>query len=248
MVNDPAGRPLPLLLLVGRPASGKSEIIDYLTRLDAAERLRRFHLGELQVIDDFPMLWSWLEEDQILEDLGKPRLHTDREGYFLTPYLWDVLIRRLCLEYDKLRAVLPEPAARETVILEFSRGAEHGGYTGAFGHLSEAVAAVACVLYVQVSFAESLRKNRRRFNPERPHSILEHSLPDKKMERLYGDDGWARHATADSGTMVLQGHRRPYAVFANEDDVTTGGGEPLGRRLEAVLDRLWAAYRGSAGG
>jgi hypothetical protein len=190
-MGDPVGRSFPLILLVGRPASGKSEIIDYLSRLPAAERLRRFHVGELQVLDDFPLLWSWIEEDQILEDLGKPRVHTDAEGYFRQPYLWDLLIRRLCFEYAKLRAASPELGRPATVILEFSRGAEHGGYAGAFGQLSEAVAAAACVLYVQVSFDESLRKNRRRFNPNQPHSILEHSLPDAKMERLYRNDDWS---------------------------------------------------------
>ena len=35
---------------------------------------------------------------------------------------------------------------------------------------------------VQVSFAESLRKNRKRFNPERPDSILEHAVDEKKLE------------------------------------------------------------------
>jgi len=247
-MNAPVDGPMPLLLLIGRPASGKSEIIDYLKRLESGERLRRFHLGELQVIDDFPMLWGWFEEDQILEELGKPRLHTDAEGYFLGPHLWDLLVRRLCLEYDKVRAAAPDLEQRGTVILEFSRGGEHGGYARAFAQLSEAVAAATCVLYVRVPFADSLRKNRRRYNPDRPHSILEHSLPDQKMERLYRDDDWSRLAEGVSGTLSLLGHRRPYGVLANEDDVTTEGGELLGRRLEAVLDRLWAVYRRAAEG
>jgi hypothetical protein len=246
-MGDPVGRSFPLILLVGRPASGKSEIIDYLSRLPAAERLRRFHVGELQVLDDFPLLWSWIEEDQILEDLGKPRVHTDAEGYFRQPYLWDLLIRRLCFEYAKLRAASPELGRPATVILEFSRGAEHGGYAGAFGQLSEAVAAAACVLYVQVSFDESLRKNRRRFNPNQPHSILEHSLPDAKMERLYRNDDWSGLADGESGTLALGKYRRPYGVFPNEDDVTTKGGELLGERLEIVLDRLWGVLEAGGG-
>jgi len=233
---------IPLLLLVGRPASGKSEIIDYLSRLEPEERRRRFHLGELEVVDDFPMLWSWFEEDQVLSELGKPRLHTTPDGYFLEPHLWDVLVRRVCLEHDKLRAADPGLEGRATVVLEFSRGSGHGGYARAFGHLSDPVAARACVLYVRVSFAESLRKNRRRFNPDRPHSILEHSLPDAKMERLYRDDDWAELAPEGAHTVMLNGHARPCASFENEDDVTTPGGEPLARRLEAALGRLWARW------
>jgi hypothetical protein len=37
----------------------------------------------------------------------------------------------------------------------------------------------------------------------------------------------------------VNGVRVPYAVMENEDDVTTGRGEPLGRRLEETMARLW---------
>jgi hypothetical protein len=45
-----------ILLLIARPAAGKSEIIDYLKRTALEERVRRFHIGEFAEIDDFPML------------------------------------------------------------------------------------------------------------------------------------------------------------------------------------------------
>jgi hypothetical protein len=224
------------IILVGRPASGKSEIIDYLSSLEAEDRRRRFHLGELFVSDDFPMLWSWFEEDRLLQQMGKPRLHTDREGYFKQDYLWDLLVQRLCLEYQKHRA---EQAAGSTVILEFSRGSSHGGYERAFGQLSAGVLEEAVVLYVEVSFDESLRKNSRRFNPQAPHSILEHSLPEEKMRQLYGEDDWYRFAGQDSGYLQLRGRRVPYAVFANEEDHTSAGGEQLGRPLERCCQQLW---------
>ncbi len=228
----------PLLLLTGRPASGKSEILEYLRRTPAAERRRRFHVGELAVLDDFPLLWAWFEEDRLLAEMGRERLHTTPEGYFLGPHLWDLLVRRLCLEYDKLLQAFPRLHDRTTVLLEFSRGREHGGYARAFAELSEAVLERLAVVYVRVSFRESLRKNRRRFNPERPHSILEHALPDEKLERLYREDDW--HALAADPRFLRIGSRQvPYAVFENEDDLTTPGGEPLGERLEEVLSRLW---------
>ena len=34
----------------------------------------------------------------------------------------------------------------------------------------------------------------------------------------------------------------PYAVFPNEDDVTTERGPALGERLEDTLARLWRGY------
>ena len=224
------------LILIGRPASGKSEIIDYLSSLEAEDRRRRFHLGQLFVSDDFPMLWSWFEEDKLLEQMGKPRLHTDREGYFKQDYFWDLLVQRLCLDYDKHRT---EQGEGSTVIIEFSRGSSHGGYDRAFRQLSTRILARAVVLYVEVSFEESLRKNSRRFNPQAPHSILEHSLPEEKMRRLYGADDWSRFGGQDSGYLSLGDLRVPYAVFANEKDSTSAGGEQLGRPLERCCQRLW---------
>jgi hypothetical protein len=224
-----------ILLLIARPAAGKSEIIDYLKRTPGEERARRFHIADFAEIDDFPMLWAWFEEDHLLNEMGQPRLHTDAEGYFTAQYLWDLLIRRMCLEYTKLQRQNPP----ETVVMEFSRGMEHGGYASAFAHLTPQVVEKMAVLYVNVTWEESLRKNRKRFNPERPDSILEHSLPDAKLERLYRDSDWSAVSNADAHFLTIQGRRVPYAVFENEDDVTSGHGQALGSRLEDCLERLW---------
>ncbi len=229
-----------ILLLTGRPASGKSEIIDYLLRLSPEERRSRFHVGELQVFDDFPMLWTWFEEDALLRrDFGLPALHTDAQGYFKHPELWHLLIKRLGLEYHK--AVRDDPGyhASKTALIEFSRGSEHGGYRQALAHLPEEVLQRASLLYVKVSFAESLRKNRRRFNPQRPDSILEHGLSDEKLERLYRQDDWEALAPGNGGLLPMDGLKLPYGVFENEDDITTGKPDLLGARLEAALNALW---------
>ena len=228
-----------VILLVGRPASGKSEIIDFLNHTSADDRRRRFHVGDLDVLDDFPMLWTWFEEDDLLSrKLGLPRLHTDPEGYFDPPGLWHLLIERLSLEYHK-RLRDPAYPDRTTALIEFSRGSEHGGYREAFQHLSEEILLRASIVYVKVSFAESLRKNRRRFNPDRPDSILEHGLSDEKLERLYREDDWEELAPGDNGFLEVANQRMPYAVFENEDDITTGKPDLLGARLETILDQLW---------
>jgi hypothetical protein len=229
-----------LLILIGRPASGKSEIIDYLSRLPADARRRRFHIADLDVLDDFPMLWAWFEEDHILSDrLGQPRLHTDEDGYFKSPYLWHLLIERLGLEYQKRLRDDPAYHDHATTIVEFSRGSEHGGYAQAFPHLADDFLRRAAIVYVSVPFEESLRKNRRRFNPQRPESILEHSLPDAKLERLYRDDDWAALSADDPDFIAVRSIRVPYAIFENADDVTTGEPDLLAARLETVLSQLW---------
>jgi hypothetical protein len=229
-----------VLILIGRPASGKSEIIDFLNYLPDHIRRDRFHIARLEVLDDFPILWDWFEEDDILsKTFGLPRLHSDEQRYFLRHELWHVLIKRLSLQYSKRVRDDSVYHSHTTTLIEFSRGSEHGGYTEAFPHLSDEVLKRAGVVYVRVPFEESLRKNRRRFNPDKPDSILEHGMTDDKMERLYRDDDWPALAPEESGYLNVRGQRVPYVVFPNEDDVTTGKPEQLTARLEAVLGKLW---------
>ncbi|NBD35722.1 MAG: hypothetical protein GVY30_06950, partial [Chloroflexi bacterium] len=106
--------------------------------------------------------------------------------------------------------------------------------------LSPAILERGAALYINVSFEESLRKNRARRNPNRLDSILEHSLSDEKMRRLYREDDWAAFTADDPAYVHVQGVEVPYAVFENEDDVTTPRGEALGERLATTLDQLWS--------
>ncbi len=226
------------LLLIARPAAGKSEVINYLKHTPAEERIERFHIGSFTEIDDFPMLWAWFEEDALLDRMGHPRLHTDSEGYFNQVYLWDVLIERIGLEYQKLM----RDFSGDTVIIEFSRGAEHGGFQRAFEHLSDQILEDLAVLYIDVPWEESLRKNRKRFNPDRPDSILEHGLPDSKMEKLYRETDWPELTRNNPEFLTIKRQKVPYVVFDNADDVTTGQGPELGERLEQALQTLWSHY------
>lgn len=231
-----------ILTLLARPAAGKSEVMDYLNRTPLEERIRRFHVGEINELDDFPMLWTWFEEDALLDRMGKSGLHTDGEGYFLHQYQWDLLVERICLDYQKLLRDKPDFHQTHTALVEFSRGSEHGGYRSAFQHISSEVAERMAVLYLDVSWEESLRKNRKRFNPNKPDSILEHGLEDAKLVRLYREVDWQEVSTPDSQCLSIAGKKVPYVVFDNNDDVTTARGEELGARLEGCLERLWENY------
>jgi hypothetical protein len=231
-----------ILLLIARPAAGKSEIIDFLKKTPSEERVQRFHIGEFEEIDDFPMLWRWFEEDALLTQMCYPRLYTDEDGYFLGDYLWNLLIELICLDYQK--KIRNDPAYHHdyTTLVEFSRGKEHGGFRTAFQHLDKEMLSKMAILYVNVSWEESLRKNRKRFNPEHPDSILEHSLPDSKLEKLYRYSDWDELIEGNPEFLLIQENRVPYVIFENEDDVTTARDEALGKRLEETLKVLWERY------
>lgn len=231
---------LQVLILIGRPASGKSEIIDFLLGIPDEERRLRFHLGSLDVLDDFPFLWTWFEEDLLLEArLEKPHLYTDAQGYFKKPYLGSLLAERLNLEYHKgLRNHLV-PGQEVSTVIEFSRGSEHGGYREAFLHLEKDLLSRAAILYVNVPFEESLRKNRKRANPDGPDSLLEHSLPDDKLLRLYRQDDWAEVISGCTERVKVRDLMVPFDIFENADDLTTDQGDQLAERLERCLTELW---------
>jgi len=232
-----------ILLLIARPAAGKSEVIDFLKHTPTAERIHRFHIADFEELDDFPMLWTWFEEDTILEEMGKPRLHTDSDGYFKYGYLWDLLIRRISLDYSKVLRDQPNFHQSKTMLIEFARGTQHGGFKRAFEHLSKEIVEKMAVMYINVSWEESMRKNQARYNPQRPDSILEHGLPNDKMEILYQGSDWAEISAQDPEFLSIQGIQVPYVVFENEDDVTTERGVALGQRLEETLVLLWQRYQ-----
>jgi len=229
-----------VLILNGRPASGKSEVIDYLKKTPLEERIRRFHIGKMDEIDDFPMLWVWFEQDAILEKiLNKPRMQSTKDGLFLHEYQWHLLIERISMEYGKRLRDNPNYHDEYTSLIEFSRGTEHGGYKDAYPHLSDEILKKAAIFYIDVSYDESLRKNRKRFNPEKPDSILEHGLPDWKLERLYKEVDWEEFRGDDPEFVTVKGHKVPYVVLKNEPDITTARDEKLGEALEELFGKLW---------
>lgn len=230
------------IILLGRPASGKSEVINYLKNTPDSERKERFHIGKLVEIDDFPMLWTWFEEDDILEKkFGKPRLHSDSEGYFKEEYLWHLLIERISFDYAKSVRDLEDKVKDVTHLIEFSRGTEHGGYKTAFKHLSKQLLENAALLYINVPFEESLRKNRKRFNPNKPDSILEHGLPDAKLTKMYKEVDFHEVIAGTTDFLEINGVKVPYVIFENMPSKTD---DPaiLGPALDVVISKLWNLY------
>jgi hypothetical protein len=230
------------IILLGRPASGKSEVINFLKNSKPEVRADKFHVGKIIEIDDFPMLWTWFEEDDILEKVfNKPRLHSTSDGYFLHEYLWHLLIERICLDYKKSIRDIKDDIDKVTRLIEFSRGTEHGGYKTAFSHLSKDVLEEAVIIYVNVPFEESLRKNRKRFNPDKPDSILEHGLPDSKLERMYKLVDWEELTKETTTHININGIDVPYVIFENMPSKTDDPAllEPA---LLDVTNRLWNIY------
>lgn len=209
-----------VIILIGRPAAGKSEIIDFLKHLPDEDRLHGFHIGPFTELDDFVYVWQTFENDDIRQRLGIGRRDTDEERFFLDDRIWDFFVERLDLDFRTMIAKDPVFLATHSVIVEFSRGGNEA-YVRALQHLSTDLLGRAAILYVDVSFEESVRKNRRRYRPSEAGSILYHSLEDAKMEHYYRIDDWASlSGGADSGYVQVHGVDVPFAVFHNEPEKT----------------------------
>ncbi len=228
---------LPAILLIGRPAAGKSEVIDLLKKTDPAERRRRFHIGPFTEIDDFPFIWDWLEEDDILEKHGKERLHSRPDYYFKDEFLWNVCIEKINLAFERHKRDVPGFLKDHTAIIEFARGGENG-FAEAFSYLSESILKIAGIVYIKVSYEESCRKNQRRSRKGLEDTVLFHSLPQEKMEYYYKVNDWDKIAPANDGFIDIKGFKVPYSVLPNEPEVTDDFAK-LAPVLEETMARLW---------
>lgn len=231
-----------IIILIGRPASGKSEIIDFLKRKSVVGRLENYRVANIVELDDFPMLWAWFEEDHIRENILKvDRIHSTSDGYFLNNYQWNLLIERFNLEYSKLLKEDKHFFSESTLFIEFSRGSEHGGYKTAFRHLSSHILKRAAILYVDVPWEESLRKNKARFNPNKPYSILEHGLEDDKLERLYRDDDWEEFSKDSRDYLTIKNIKVPFVTLDNIPEITNDDVQ-MKVTVNDRLGKLWRLY------
>jgi hypothetical protein len=227
----------PVLIITGRPAAGKSEVIDFLKKANPAERLSRFHIADFEELDDFLYVWETFEIDDILTQHGRPRIWTDEKYWFKEDFIWNLYIERINLEYRKKLARNANYHADKTTLIEFARGGENGIYE-ALSFLHEDVLRNASLMYIKVSYEESVRKNRRRARPGQEHSILHHSLPDEKMDFYYKTNDWEKLAAKNPDYIEVKGFKIPYAVFENEPEKTLDT-TLIAQELERATKKLW---------
>lgn len=229
------------LLLLGRPAAGKSEFIDCMKKTPDAERARDFCIGRFEELDDFVWLWEKFLEDDLWEEAGSERLYSLKydENYGLNPKaekLYDLMLARF--NHETAARYLSNPKFYEdgTLVIEFSRGGT-SGYTRAFSRLSGDILKKAAILYVKVSFEESWRRNVARYEAKLKHSILAHMVPRETMDHFYGVDDWAALTNGrEYGNLDIKGIKVPFVTMDNEPELTER--DPLAMRYGPSLKKL----------
>lgn len=212
------------LLLLGRPASGKSEFIDFMKTVPEAERAQKYGLGPFAELDDFPWLWEKFMEDNLWEQAGYPRRYSfggDNPGLAKEGgVLFDFCIQKFNAEYAKHYQNNEAFYQTSTLFIEFSRGGEEG-YQRALDRLSPEILKRSAILFIDVSFEESCRRNEARYRQKLKHSILAHKVPDATMENFYRTHDW-KELTQNrrEGLLNIQGLKIPFVTMGNEPELT----------------------------
>jgi len=232
------------LLVLGRPACGKSEFIDFLKHCPADVRERRLHIGRFEEVDDFPWLWEKFTDDVIWERAGYERLYT--EEYMpgnpgMAPKgakLFDWCMHKFNDVIARQYAGRDEFYRDSTLLIEFSRGGADG-FRRALGMLDPAILQPAAILHIDVSREESWRRNVARYQEKLRHSILAHMVPRETYDYFYDVNDW-KDLTGGraSGCLDVSGVEVPFVTMNNEPESTDPA--VLEERYAGALGRLWA--------
>jgi hypothetical protein len=231
----------PILIITGRPAAGKSEVIDFLKKCDPIERLERFHIANFEELDDFLFVWETFELDDLMTRFNKPRVWSDEKYWFKDQYIWDLYMARLALEYKKRILKDPKYHVKMTTLVEFARGGDNA-IQHALTFLDDEMLSRSSLVYIKVPYEESVRKNRKRARPGQEDSILYHSLPDDKMEYYYKVNDWDQIEAKDSQFIEIRNQKIPYSIFDNMPEKTHDP-KLIGEELERVTQKLWKLQR-----
>jgi hypothetical protein len=232
------------LFVLGRPAGGKSEFIDFMKRLSDQERAGAFGIGRFEEVDDFPWLWQACVDDDAREARGEPRQVSERtpEGYNITrPGFRGSLVDRFNEVISSRYLASPAFYRDGSLLVEFARGVGDG-FGESLQRFRPEILGRAAILYIEVSFEESCRRNSARYRAGQEESTLFHKVPDRDMLGFFRDNDWARITSgARHGYLELSGVRVPFVSMNNEPESTDPA--VLRARYAAALGRLMDLYR-----
>jgi hypothetical protein len=234
------------LFVLGRPAGGKSEFIDFMKKLPADQRADEFGIGRFEEVDDFPWLFQACLDDDERESRGEPRQVSEQvpEGYNITREGFrGALVDHFNATIREKFLSRPSFYADGTLLIEFARGIGDG-FRVSLERFDREVLRRAAILYIDVSFEESYRRNDARYRKGQEESILFHKVPDRDMLGFFRDNDWrAMTDGAEDGWLSLAGERLPFVSMGNEPESTDPVvlGNRYGRALRRLRDMKFAA-------
>ena len=120
-----------VVLLQALPASGKSEVRNFMAHVEPERLQNEFHIGENLQLDDFPYVHMMRRIDEELAKLDKPRVFYPGEAPFLDGRDWGTLCNLLNEDYHDLmnRNIAKPDSAAKLLFDRFDRAAAGAGIT-----------------------------------------------------------------------------------------------------------------------
>lgn len=117
----------PVVLLTALPASGKSEVRNFLAHMPQDRLEREFHFGDTLQLDDFPYVYFMRLIDGALERRGLSRVYYPGEEPFIDGRDWGTLVNLLNEDYhDLMGRVTVQPASAARYLMERMERASAG--------------------------------------------------------------------------------------------------------------------------
>jgi len=229
------------LFLLGRPAAGKSEFIDFMQKTPPNERAEAYHIGNFSIMDDFFWLWEKFMEDDMWEEAGYERIWSVKQNgnYSVRRdkfQLYDIMFAKFNHEIGNI-VTNENFYDNNTIVIEFSRGRDKA-YREALQRISENILKKAAILYIDVDFDESWRRNVARYKEKLKSSSLSHMAPRETMEYFYKTDDW--HAITKnkrSGFLTINNIDIPFVTMNNTPELKER--DALAKRYSPYLDELF---------
>ncbi|BBJ27652.1 hypothetical protein [Athalassotoga saccharophila] len=129
-----------VILLLGLPASGKSEIRRLMSVMSEKERAELFHIGNTLDIDDFPYVFLMRRIDEELERMGEKRIFYESDlKPFKDPRDWLTLTNLINEDYKDLVKKRELPRSAEFVIQRIEDSAKIAGISPRLSNLPDKV-------------------------------------------------------------------------------------------------------------
>lgn len=128
-----------IVLLIALPASGKSEVRNFMANVEPEKLRNEFHIGENLQLDDFPYVFMMRRIDEELEAIGQPRVFYPGETPFYDGRDWGTLIQLLNEDYHDMvnRNVVSPASAAQLLFDRIDRAALQCGIAPRLGLLEE---------------------------------------------------------------------------------------------------------------
>ena len=118
-----------IVLLIALPASGKSEVRNFMANISPEKLRNEFHIGENLQLDDFPYVHMMRRIDNELQAMGENRLFYPGEEPFIDGRDWGTLCKLLNEDYHDLmnRAIVHVDSAAQFLFDRIDRAGLQSG-------------------------------------------------------------------------------------------------------------------------